>query len=514
VKLSKIGPRLASIVLLLSLILPLVSLTPGPTLAADPRPDPVHPLLARMMDENPDGMFRVIVMGNGKPDRLDSEVDRKGGKGKKSLPSIQGVAAELPTKAIRELAKHPDAKWVTIDAPMVPTVDASRLATDYPKAVNAPEVWNGDRKITGAGVTVAVLDSGINSGSADFIDPSTGNNRVVGRVKFNSNTTSGNDGYGHGTHVAGIIAANGSASRGRYIGIAPQVNLVNVKVSDDQGMSYVSDVINALQWVVLNRAAYNIRVVNLSLVSAVAESYLTSPLDAAVEMAWLSGIVVVVSAGNLGPDSMLYPPANDPLVITVGAVDTDGEEDIEDHTVPFWSSYGQTQNGFSKPEVVAPGRRIVSNLASKSAVLARQFPDRIVDYSYLRLSGTSMAAPIVSGIAALALQAHPKWTPDQLKDVLITTARPLDSAGDGAGEVDARAVVNKENPGSANRGVPLNLGVAATAGTLTYDSATWNSATWNSATWNSATWNSATWNSATWNSATWNSATWNSARPD
>ncbi|MCL5959794.1 MAG: S8 family serine peptidase [Chloroflexi bacterium] len=307
-----------------------------------------------------------------------------------------------------------------------------------------------------------------------------------------------------------MISSNGTASDGKYIGIAPEANLVSIKASDDEGTAYVSDVISALQWAVENRDAYNIRVINLSVVQQMPDSYLTSPLDAAVEMTWLSGIVVVVSAGNLGPDSALYPPANDPFVITVGATDTIGTPDIADDVIPAWSSHGTTQDGFTKPDVVAPGRRIVSNLSAHNSVLGTMLPDRIVDGKYIRLSGTSMAAPMVSGIVALALQAHPNWTPDQVKAALVKTARPLAGPGSGAGEVDAAGVVSDVAPGYANRGLPLNLGVAEAAGNIAYDSTTWNSTTWNSTTWNSTTWNSTTWNSTTWNSTTWNSTTWNS----
>ena len=252
--------------------------------------------------------------------------------------------------------------------------------------------------------------------------------------------------------------------------------------------------IDGLEWAIQNRSTYNIRVVNLSLVSSMPESYLSSPLDAAVEAAWLSGIVVVVSAGNSGADSMLYPPANDPLAITVGAVDNNDTAAVADDVIPSWSSYGQTQDGISKPEVSAPGRKIVSNLASMSEVLAKELPDRIVDGRFFRLSGTSMAAPVVSGIAALVLQAHPDWTPDQVKSALMSTARPLASPGAGKGEVDALAAVSMTSPGYANQGIPLNVAISALVGSSNFNSASWNSASWNSASWNSASWNSASWN--------------------
>ncbi len=257
---------------------------------------------------------------------------------------------------------------------------------------------------------------------------------------FNSTLRKTNDGNGHGTHVAGIIAGNNwqngnvpSTVRGKYIGIAPEANIINIRVSDENGMSYVSDVIDAIEWVVTNRTAYNIRVMNLSLMSSVAESYKTSALAAAVEHAWFSGILVVVAAGNDGANTMQYPPANDPFVITVGAADPMNTVAQSDDTIAPWSSYGTTQDGVTKPDVVAPGRYMVAPLASTSAKLAVQDPTRIVDGTYLRLSGTSMAAPVVSGIAALAFQKHPEWTNDQVKWLLKNTATPLMvGAGQGA----------------------------------------------------------------------------------
>jgi serine protease AprX len=498
---------LVALLFTLSFILP-PSITPDA--AAESRGERIHPKLAQIAGQTPDARVRVIVQGDNTDDTLGKELDRRGGSGKKALPLIKGYAAEISAREARALADLPGVKQVSIDAEMFPTADfdVDALATDYPRSVNADDVWSGKTPYTGKGVTVAVIDSGIQD-SQDLRD-SSGHRRIVEAVNVGPASASGtNDSYGHGTHVAGIIASNGSGSDGKYVGIAPDAKLINVKVANEKGGAYLSDVVEGVAWVIRNRQAYNIRIVNITLLSSVPESYLTSPLNAAVEAAWLSGIVVVVSAGNLGPNSTNYAPANDPFVITVGAVDTNLTPDIADDVMPAWSSFGVSLDGVSKPDVVAPGRRIISNGVGQ---LRQQYPDRIVDQRYLKLSGTSMAAPVVSGIAALALQAHPSWTPDQVKGALLATARPLrDGTGAGRGIVDALAVTLQSNPTFANSGLPLHLGLSSLVGRANYDSATWNSATWNSATWNSATWNSATWNSATWNSATWNSATWNSA---
>jgi serine protease AprX len=508
---SRLAVALSSVMIVLAMVMPMMA---TPAAAAGPRHSHMHPGLEQTAKNQPKQNVRVIVEGKNGSGELDKKIAGKGGVKKNSLGMIKGVAAEMSAQAAQELANDPDVQWVTFDSPMAPTYTADQLTTVYPVAVGADQLWTGQTPYTGQGVTVAVLDSGIKADLKDFRNINTGKSRVVASPKFvnakpDSNPPNdGDDKYGHGTHVAGIIASNGSLLYSKYVGIAPEANLVSLKVANDQGVTYTSDVIYALQWLLMNRDKYNVRVLNMSLVQQMPESYLTSPLDAMAELCWLSGITVVVSAGNLGPDSALYAPANDPLVITVGASDTKGTRDISDDSIPSWSSYGTTQDGFNKPEVVAPGRCIISDVSRPDSYLARMMPDRITDWKYMRLSGTSMSAPVVSGIVALTLQAHPGWTPDQVKGALIATARQLSSPGDGAGLVNAAATVAAQ-PTFANQGITLNMGVAGLAGTTTFNATTWNATTWNATTWNATTWNATTWNATTWNATTWNATTWN-----
>ena len=197
---------------------------------------------------------------------------------------------------------------------------------------------------------------------------------MIASVVTNPCAKDANDHVGHGTHIAGLIAGNSLNHQGlkklsgRYMGIAPKANLISVKVSDDDGDTTVLDVINGLQFVVDHKDALGIRVVNLSLTSSVAESYRTDPLDAAVEAAWFAGIVVVAASGNDGTatDAVSYAPGNDPYVITAGAMDDRGTTSLNDDTLAPWSSRGVTQDGFNKPEILAPGTRLVGALAPRS----------------------------------------------------------------------------------------------------------------------------------------------------
>jgi len=243
---------------------------------------------------------------------------------------------------------------------------------------------------------------------------------------------------------------------------------------------------------------------NLSLQSSVQESYQTSPIDAAVEYAWLKGIVVVVAAGNNGANSALYAPANDPYVITVGATDDHGTVSTVDDTLAGFSSYGVTQDGFLKPDFVAPGRHIVATLAPGSS-FALNYPSFMVGTQYIQLSGTSVAAPMVSGVAALYIESNPTVRPGQLKGVLLATANRLGSAGSGAGYPDAaHAIAYIGLVGNADRGLDPNnylkvLYMAAhnlnVLPVVSWDSVSWDSVSWDSVSWDSVSWDAVSWSS-------------------
>ncbi len=300
------------------------------------------------------------------------------------------------------------------------------------------------------------------------------------------------DGYGHGTHVGAIIGGKGRSSDSNgYAGAAPNVDLITVRVTKDDGSAKVSNVVAGLQWVLENKARYNIRVVNLSMNSSSYESYNTNPLCAAAEVLWFNGIVVVVSAGNRGGGN-LFPPANDPFVITVGATDDRDTWTRTDDTLAPFSAYGVV-DGVSKPDLVAPGRHIKAPMPF--GVLAQKGPAVWVEGDIYRMSGTLMSSPIVAAAAAMLLEKEPGLTPDQVKYRLMSTAQPfLTSAVAGAGLLNINSALHTSTSASANTGRPMSK--LLTGGNTT----AWNSVSWSSVGWSSVSWSSVSWSSVSWSS--------------
>lgn len=470
----------------------------------------VQPELAALAARDPGRMVHVIVQKTGTSEAAEARVSALGGKVTQELEIIHAFAAVLPARNAVALAALRSVGWISLDAEMQPSgcwqcIDTSALLNAYIPSIGADEAWNSRPYLQGNGVGVAVVDSGVNPNGDLYTD--RGMNRLVANVHFNSDyNQTPYDGYGHGTVVSSIIAGDGSDSSGKYIGVAPMANIINVKVSNDDGSARMTDVVAGLQWILRHKNDYNIRVVNLSLNSSVAESYNTSPLDAAVEILWFNGIVVVVSAGNNG-GAVLYPPANDPFVITVGAVDDKGTGSISDDTLASFTAYGTTETGAMKPDLVAPGRNIIGRLVNQNMGMAAAHPANRVGNQYFRLSGTSVAAPMVSGAVAILLQGEPNLTPDQVKFRLISTANTSwagyvpDIAG--AGYLDIQAAVSGTSTDSANTGTIPSVLLTTGSNPITFADVGWNSVGWNSVGWNSVGWNSVGWNSVGWNSDYW-----------
>jgi serine protease AprX len=353
----------------------------------------------------------------------------------------------------------------------------------FPHAVGADT-----GRLSGRGIGVAVLDSGIDTSHPDL--------RGALAVNAISRSASAGDDNGHGTYVSGIIA-------GRGWGIAPDVKLISLKVSNSQGVARISSIVSAIGWVLAHQREHNIRVLNLSLVSTTADSYTHSALDAAIELAWLRGIVVVVAAGNGGANAPISAPANDPFVITVGATDDMGTRSTTDDRLASFSSFAKTRDGISKPDLVAPGRHIVSALSSPSAPLAQRFPGHQVGSDYIRLSGTSAAAPVVTGVIAQLLQARPELKPGEVKWLLQRTARAVPGAGTGAGYPRVDAALRYSGPiGSTDMGLEPNRLLLQALGPdlarVARNSVSWDAVSWDAVSWDAVSWDAVSWDAVSW----------------
>lgn len=409
----------------------------------------------------------------------------------------------VPASEVAAIAASPLVSYVAPDRPLVPTVaqpapaalqpvSADRLETLYPRIDGADAAWaTGD---TGAGIGIAVVDSGVTP-RADFGD------RLVQVTLPAQDGTQLSDSVGHGSAVAGVAA--GDSPDGAFVGVAPGATVYAVNVAHDDGV-YSSDVVAGLLWVLHHARQGNIRVVNLSLQELAPSDPARSALDATVELLWRAGIVVVCSAGNRGPQSELYAPANDPYALTVGASDSGDTLDRGDDALAAFSSYGPTLQGVAKPEIVAPGRHIATTIPPDSSLAAEAPATAVVDEpgGYVRISGTSFSAPQVAGAAALLLQAHPELTPDQVKWTLVQGERPL--AGSDAGALDVGlAEALAESPGSANAGLTPALPAVDGEAAIFARSSDWDGSSWDGSSWDASNWDASSWDASSWDASSW-----------
>jgi serine protease AprX len=475
---------------------------------------------------NPKAEFDVIVQGDGSErsaqlaDRIAKELAKDAGLGSQGVKeyaaaiadrfsSIDGVTVRLSGKDIERLARKDGIHAITPDAPV--QVSAWSNKQKWPTATRVKWYW-GSSYAKLAPATIAIVDSGI--------DPALFGSRLLTQVDLVSQKgaskgpNSPGDGRGHGTMVASLAGVSDPV----YDGVAPTARLVSLDVVNDAGGAVTGDVIRAADWILANKEQYGIRVANFSLHSSVPSSFLYDPLDRAVERLWHSGVVVVTSAGNYAvagqPSGVLYAPANDPFVITVGAVDINASDSTGDDLAAPWSAYGYTLDGFAKPDLGAPGRYLIGHVPP-GATLQVERPGNTLPGNYMQLSGTSFAAPIVAAAAAALLGAHPDWTPDQVKGVLMVGAAVPGRATSrslGVGELNVEKSFRfTGTPPNPNLGLNAFLVTDSRSGATVFDAASWTSAASSSASWSSASWTSASWSSASWSSASWSSASWNSA---
>jgi serine protease AprX len=404
-----------------------------------------------------DDLVRVIIQTHGRPSSTHfNRLHKRGGAVGRTHSAIRGYSATIPASQILDFAGDPEIERVSLDAPVQAHLDVAY------KAIRADAALLSTGGLDGSGVGVAVIDTGV-QGHVDLLRPK-GAPQLI-EVEIVGSEQGLADYYGHGTHVAGIIAGNGAESSDAYSfrtfrGIAPGVQIISLRALYPDGSGYTSDIIAAIDWAIAHKDEYNIRVINLSLGHPVFESYTTDPTCRAVRAATDAGIVVVASAGNDGGVGSgfgtITSPGNEPTAITVGAMDDDDTVTITDDVLAWYSSRGPTLVDFVvKPDLVAPGTWVVSTRAAGSfldteyhqlTLLKNDYKDEpgkaVKDGLYYSLSGTSMAAPMVSATAALMIQKEPDLGPGDVKARLMVSARHLDDynvfeAGAGYLEVEA-----------------------------------------------------------------------------
>ena len=492
---------------------------------------------------------------------IASTVELMGGTVTNTMTAVDSVTAQVPASSIGRLEAQPGVMSVTQDS----SVELSGGGWDSGKDVtNLAEIGNitqfgnvWDMGATGAGVTVALIDSGVTP-----VEGLATSGKIINGpdLSFDSQIAGMKhlDAYGHGTHMAGIIAGRASnaptsisshITKKHFLGVAPDASILNVKVGAANGAVDVSQVLAGINWVIEHRNdnGMNVRVLNLSFGTNSSQAYTIDPLSYAVQVAWKKGIVVVVAAGNDSNGSALRSPATNPYVIAVGADATSGTTRTNDDSIPDWSNCGTTTRSV---DVVGPGKTIAS-LRVPGSYADVNYPGARLDNNLFKGSGTSQAAAVVSGVAALLIDAHPEYTPDQIKRVIKGGAINLYGIlpiCQGAGLVNAFMAATSSSPGTAiqqvwapatglgsleaargsdhlsDHGVVLQgevdifgqpfsspVWAGSTWSGSTWSGGAWNGSTWSGSTWSGSTWSGSTWSGSTWSGSTWSGSTWSGA---
>ena len=481
-----------------------------------------------------DAVHDVIVSAATGVTAAAEAVRRVGGTVETELPIVDGVEAKVPAAALRELAGTSGVTAVTKDRTArfeELAYDETTVASAFVRSTQTTAAWS--KGALGAGVGIAVLDTGV-SQMNDFAG------RLVHGPDLSGEGTLV-DSYGHGTVMAGAAAGSGADSAtstgGAHTGAAPKATVVAVKVAGRNGAVDVSTILQGMHWVAAYQSQFNIRVMNLSWGTSSTQDPKVDPLNHAVQRLWQQGIVVVVAAGNSGPGSgTITKPADDPLVISVGAYDDKANTDTGDDALTAWTSRGPTAQGLTKPDLVVPGRTIVAARSYGSLVEANN-PKALVSPSYIRGSGTSQAAAITSGIVAALLSDRPSLTPDQVKHVLRSTALPISGKTQneqGAGRVRVAGALTAD-PGPAQWQTPTATGLGSIEASRggrnvwttcpdqtteteikgeidvrceAWDPAAWTGSSWKGDSWTGDTWTGSVWTGSSWKGSSWKDSTW------
>jgi serine protease AprX len=476
-----------------------------------------------------EGEARVVVQARpGRTDAAARAVTEAGGTVGAALPLIDGFSALVPAAAMEALAESDAIRAVSVDDKVQFeefSYDDASTASNFARTSGASAGWAQGK--LGAGVGVAVIDTGI-SQMPDFAG------RVVHGPDLSGEGTLV-DNYGHGTVMAGLIGGSGadsaSLATGKYTGVAPKATLVAVKAAGRNGAADVSTMLQAMHWVASYKDQYNIRVLNLSWGTKSTQDPAVDPLNYAVQRLWDLGIVVVTAAGNSGPQAgTVTKPGDDPVVLTVGAYDDKQNLDPADDSIPAWSSRGPTAQGLVKPDIVAPGRTLVSQRSYGSQVEVEN-PKALIAPSYIKGSGSSQAAAVTSGLVAQLLEARPTLTPDQVKSLLKGTATPIagqTATNQGSGRVNLAAAMTA-TPSTAtqvrsatglgsiegSRGgmnVYTDCGNDGTMelikGEIDVRCEAWNGSSWTGSSWTGSSWTGSSWTGSSWTGSSWTGSSW------
>ena len=424
-----------------------------------------------------------------------------------ALDAIDMVTAVVTPDALRAMRFDARVKFIGADTVVRAADKDGEFETDDDKdggkkdrktsagiaAIDAPDAW---RESTGKGITVALMDTGV--ARHPDLDGS-----VVARVDFVNDGATSLDPGGHGTFMAGLIAAHGKT----FKGVAPDAKIVSLRVLDAKGIGTMHSVLAGFDWLLHNRAAYGIRVLNLSFGAPQAASYHKELLAGVVESAHFAGVAVVAAAGNDGPKpGTLSLPGADPFVLTVGSFDDKGTTDKDKYKESTFSGRGPTRDGFAKPDVLAPGEHVLSLRVPGTALDRGAKPGD--SSAYARLTGTSASSAMVAGVAALVLQAHRSYTPTQVKGAITAAGHKIN--GSKTPVADAEESLDTR-PARANAGVAPSAVLMAFLkhnGLLLADGVSWEGISWEGVSWESVSWESVSWESVTWESVTWESVTW------
>jgi serine protease AprX len=463
------------------------------------------------------GDYALVQVAHGAASAVAAKATAAGATDVAALDKLDIVTARVSADAIRTLQSDSRVTLLASDAVVTAAGKRERYERSNGQPSPGVEVVDADQawsRATGRGVTVALMDTGI----AEHPDL---DGSVVARVDFVNDGATLQDPSGHGTFVAGLIAAHGRT----FKGVAPDAKLISLRVLDQNGNGTMHSVLAAFDWLLRNRTTKHIKVLNLSFGAPQKSSYHRSLLAGVVESAWFAGITVVAAAGNDGPTpGTVAMPGADPFVITVGSFADQGTLATNDDRESFFSSRGPTRDGFAKPDVLAPGEHIVSLRVPGTALDldtrggGKGHDAEQLDGPYARLTGTSASTAMVAGAAADVLEAHRNYSATQVKGALIASGRRIAGTRTPGLDVDDALTVKpaRVNTGLMPSFVLLRLlaangqlfGTGITWEGISWEGISWESVSWEGVAWESVSWEGVTWDGVTWDGVTWDSVTW------